>query len=66
MFKSKPSEVEDAVKYAIEIGYRCIDTAFLYQNETEVGRAIRSKIQDGTIKREDIFITTKVKIFLNK
>ncbi|XP_051172018.1 1,5-anhydro-D-fructose reductase-like [Leptopilina boulardi] len=59
-FQSKPNEVEEAVKNAIDIGYRCIDTAFFYQNETEIGKAIRAKIQDGTIRREDIFVTTKL------
>lgn len=59
-FQSKPSEVEEAVKHAIDVGYRCIDTAFFYKNEAEVGKAIRAKIEDGTIRREDIFVTTKL------
>ena len=54
--------MEEAVKYAIDIGYRHIDTAFYYGNEKEVGNAIRDKIKDGTIKREDVFVTTKVSL----
>jgi diketogulonate reductase-like aldo/keto reductase len=45
-----------AVKYALKIGYRHIDTAWLYGNEIDVGRAIR----ESCIEREEIFITTKV------
>ena len=37
-----------------------MDSAHLYQNEEQVGQAIRSKIADGTVKREDIFYTSKV------
>lgn len=49
-----------AIKRAIDIGYRHIDSAHLYQNEEEIGRAIQMKIADGTVKRDDIFYTTKV------
>lgn len=49
-------EVEKAVKYALEIGYRSIDTASAYGNERGVGNAIR----ESGIPREDIFLTTKV------
>lgn len=47
---------EQAVLDALEIGYRLIDTAALYNNETEVGAAISS----SSIPRNEIFVTTKV------
>lgn len=48
------------MKYAIDAGYRHIDTAYLYQNEKEVGKAIRDKINEGIVKRDELFICTKV------
>jgi diketogulonate reductase-like aldo/keto reductase len=45
-----------AVKEAIEVGYIHIDTAYVYQNEESVGLAIK----DSSLKREDLFITTKL------
>jgi len=59
-FESTSNDAERAVKDAIDAGYRHIDTAFLYGNEVEVGKAIRDKIAEGKIKREDIFVTTKL------
>ncbi len=49
-------QVVHAVKAALEIGYRSIDTAAVYGNELGVGKAIR----ESGIPREDIFLTTKV------
>ncbi|XP_061292490.1 prostaglandin F synthase 1 isoform X3 [Bos javanicus] len=54
------SEALEATKFAIEVGFRHVDSAHLYQNEEQVGQAIRSKIADGTVKREDIFYTSKL------
>ncbi|XP_023440115.1 dihydrodiol dehydrogenase 3-like isoform X2 [Dasypus novemcinctus] len=54
------SEVEKAIKIAIDVGYRHIDSAYLYQNEEEIGQAIRKKIDSGTVTRQDIFCTSKL------
>jgi diketogulonate reductase-like aldo/keto reductase len=58
--KALSGDVKEAVKYAIDVGYRHVDTAFIYENEAEVGAAVREKINDGTVKRGDLFIVTKV------
>lgn len=52
----KNDEVVEAVKEAIKLGYRHIDTAQAYQNEAGVGEGIR----DAGVKREELFITTKL------
>ncbi|CAH1269909.1 AKR1B10 [Branchiostoma lanceolatum] len=59
-WQSKAEEVYNAVKVAIDAGYRHIDTAWVYKNEKEVGQAIKEKIAEGKIKREDVFVTTKL------
>jgi len=60
-WNSAPGEVYAAVKTAlVDGGYRHIDCAFVYQNQEEVGRAVNEVINDGALKREDIFITSKV------
>ena len=51
-----PNEVETAISYALESGYRLIDTASVYKNEDGVGRAVKS----SSVSREELFITTKV------
>ena len=56
----KGDVAEKAVYSALKSGYRLIDTAKYYGNETEVGRGIRKAVDEGICRREDVFITTKL------
>src|SRR5439155_11618420 len=56
VFKIPPDEVVEPVRQALEVGYRLIDTATLYDNEEGVGRAIAT----SDVPRDEIFLTTKV------
>ncbi|WP_335673701.1 aldo/keto reductase [Erysipelatoclostridium sp. AM42-17] len=46
----------------MKAGYRLIDTAAVYQNEVAVGKAIKKAINEGIVTREDLFITTKLRL----
>ena len=52
--------VEESVYTALKDGYRLIDTAQYYGNETGVGNGLKRAVSEGIVKREDVFITTKV------
>ena len=52
--------VGQAVKYAIECGYRHLDCAHIYKNEDEIGQALKEVLSEGNIKREHMFITSKL------
>ncbi|CAH0402835.1 unnamed protein product [Chilo suppressalis] len=58
--KADPAQFREAVEWGIDAGYRHIDTASSYKNEEEVGEGIANKIKQGIVKREDLFITTKL------
>ena len=51
---------EDLFLNAVECGYRHIDTATIYGNEDKVGLALKSILDKGEIKREELYITTKI------
>lgn len=56
VFKTPPRETERAVAAALDAGYRHVDTASMYGNEREVGRAVAK----SSIPREEIFVVTKL------
>lgn len=57
VYQARPGrETRQAVRWALELGYRHIDTAALYENESDVGAALR----ESGIAREDLFVTTKL------
>ncbi len=59
-WKSQPGEIGAAIRQAVEIGYRHIDCAWIYGNEPEIGAALHELISEGVVKREDLWITSKL------
>ena len=55
-----PTETKKAVKAALEVGFRQFDCAERYRNEKEVGEAIKEVLREGKIKREELFVGTKL------
>ena len=57
VYQSPPGRItQDVVKYALKTGYRHVDTAYIYGNESDVGKALH----DSGIHRDEVFITTKL------
>lgn len=56
------ARIRQTVVWAIEVGYRHIDTAALYDNEKQIGEGIADAIEKGLINRDELFITTKVRV----
>ncbi|CAI8603606.1 unnamed protein product [Vicia faba] len=60
VWRMEGQEIKDLIINSIKIGYRHFDCAADYKNETEVGEALKEAFDTGLVKREDLFITTKL------
>lgn len=58
--RERAQETKQAIKAAIKAGYRHIDTAWFYRTEPYIGEALKELLENDDIKREDIFVTSKV------
>ena len=59
-WKAEPGQVYQAVLESIKLGYRHIDCAALYMNEPEIGQALTEAFKQGIVKREELWITSKL------
>ena len=60
LYKVPGEDVANLVPAAVDAGYRHFDTAAMYGNELALGRALGAQLEDGSLSREDFFITSKV------
>lgn len=59
-WQAAAGEVYHAIREAIDIGYRHIDCAAVYGNEKEIGKALKDAIKEGSVERQDLWITSKL------
>lgn len=59
-FRISDADAENSVYEALKMGYRMIDTANAYMNEEGVGRGLKRAIDEGIVKREEVFLSTKL------
>lgn len=59
-WKSAPGDAYRAVKAALAMGYRHLDCAAIYGNEAEIGRALTEVFAEGSLRREELWITSKL------
>lgn len=59
-FFNRNDEVAEGIVKAIKVGYRLVDTAVMYGTEEGAGKGIKMAIEQGLVKREELFVTTKI------
>ena len=59
-WKSNPQEVYNAIRWALKLGITHFDCAYIYGNEKEIGQAFRDAMVEDNVKREDLFVTSKL------
>ena len=59
-WKSAPGQVRQAVVEAVKVGYRHIDCAWIYDNEVEIGEALAELFEQGIVKRQELWVTSKL------
>ncbi|XP_077285642.1 1,5-anhydro-D-fructose reductase-like isoform X1 [Arctopsyche grandis] len=59
-WQATDEELESALNNALECGYRHIDTALVYENEAVIGKVLKQWLDSGRLKREDLFVVTKL------
>lgn len=59
-YRMNPTDVDAAVTYALECGYRHIDCAKAYSNQKDVGQTLSKCFKKGTARREEVFVTSKL------
>ena len=59
-WKAESGEVYQAIRWAVKLGYTSFDCATIYGNEAEIGQALHDAVKEGDIKREQLFITSKL------
>ena len=64
--KANGEVMRNTLRVALQNGYRAIDTAPLYKNEEDVGQELNEWLQQGKLKREEIFVTSKVLNYICK
>lgn len=65
-WRAPNDEVEKAVNLAFELGYRHLDAATAYMNEKAIGNVINQWLESGKVKRQDLFICTKLPPIANR